>query len=99
MGRFPQLWPTVVGRWQPSTPQYPITVLSTRLTLHQILRPQLATFNVSGGLLRGLKVIKPIAWGWNIPGQNILIEDHFVDAKPDNGTRDDTISFPFNTYV
>jgi hypothetical protein len=35
--------------------------------------------------------------GWNIPGSNILIENHFVDARPDNSTRDSTISFPFNT--
>ncbi|KAF9529082.1 pectin lyase fold/virulence factor [Crepidotus variabilis] len=61
------------------------------------LRPQLATFNVTNGLLRGLKVIKPIAWGWNLPGKNIRVENHFVDAKPDNGTRDSTTSFPFNT--
>jgi hypothetical protein len=59
----------------------------------------LATFNVTGGLLRDLKVIKPIAWGWNLPGKNILVKNHFVDAMPNNGTRDDTISFPFNTYV
>ncbi|KAK0463055.1 pectin lyase fold/virulence factor [Desarmillaria tabescens] len=64
---------------------------------NRTLRPQLATFNVTNGLLRGLKVIKPVAWGWNLPGQNIRVENHFVDAKPDNGTRDDTTSFPFNT--
>ncbi|KDR74055.1 hypothetical protein GALMADRAFT_212234 [Galerina marginata CBS 339.88] len=58
---------------------------------------RLATFNVTNGLLRGLKVIKPVAWGWNLPGKNIRVENHFVDAKPDNGTRDNTISFPFNT--
>ena len=57
----------------------------------QILRPQLATFNVTNGLLRGLKVIKPVAWGWNLPGKNILVQNHFVDAKPDNGTRDNTV--------
>ncbi|RXW14388.1 hypothetical protein EST38_g11464 [Candolleomyces aberdarensis] len=62
------------------------------------LRPQLATFNVTNGFLSNLKVIKPIAWGWNLPGQNIRVENHFVDAKPDNATRDDTQSFPFNTY-
>ncbi|CAA7262631.1 unnamed protein product [Cyclocybe aegerita] len=64
---------------------------------NRTLRPQLATFNVTNGLLRGLKVIKPVAWGWNLPGKNIRVENHFVDAKPDNGTRDDTVSFPFNT--
>ncbi|KAJ7581561.1 pectin lyase fold/virulence factor [Mycena floridula] len=64
---------------------------------NRTLRPQLATFNVTNGLLRGLKVIKPVAWGWNLPGQNIRVENHFVDAKPDNGTRDNTVSFPFNT--
>ncbi|KAF9054257.1 pectin lyase fold/virulence factor [Panaeolus papilionaceus] len=64
---------------------------------NRILRPQLATFNVTNGLLRKLKVIKPIAWGWNLPGQNIRVEDHFVDAMPNNGTRTDTVSFPFNT--
>ncbi|KAJ2915343.1 hypothetical protein MD484_g5079, partial [Candolleomyces efflorescens] len=61
------------------------------------LRPQLATFNVTNGFLSNLKVIKPIAWGWNLPGQNIRVENHFVDAKPENATRDDTQSFPFNT--
>ncbi|KAJ8690609.1 hypothetical protein PTI98_012024 [Pleurotus ostreatus] len=66
---------------------------------NRILRPQLATFNVTNGLLRKLKVIKPVAWGWNLPGQNIRVEDHFVDAAPDNSTRDSTVSFPFNTYV
>ncbi|KAK0497826.1 pectin lyase fold/virulence factor [Armillaria luteobubalina] len=64
---------------------------------NRTLRPQLATFNVTNGLLRGLKVIKPVAWGWNLPGQNIRVENHFVDARPDNGTRDDATSFPFNT--
>ncbi|KAF8153996.1 pectin lyase fold/virulence factor [Crassisporium funariophilum] len=64
---------------------------------NRTLRPQLATFNVTNGLLRGLKVIKPVAWGWNLPGKNIRVENHFVDAKPDNGTRDNTVSFPFNT--
>jgi len=56
----------------------------------QILRPQLATFNVTNGLLHKLKIIKPIAWGWNLPGKNLRVEDHFVDAAPHNGTRDDT---------
>ncbi|KAF8918384.1 pectin lyase fold/virulence factor [Mucidula mucida] len=64
---------------------------------NRTLRPQLGTFNVTNGLLRGLKVIKPIAWGWNLPGQNIRVENHFVDAQPNNGTRDNTVSFPFNT--
>lgn len=57
----------------------------------KILRPQLATFNVTNGLLRDLKVIKPIAWGWNLPGKNIRVENHFVDAAPNNGTRDNTV--------
>uniref|UniRef100_A0A0W0G391 galacturonan 1,4-alpha-galacturonidase n=1 Tax=Moniliophthora roreri TaxID=221103 RepID=A0A0W0G391_MONRR len=64
---------------------------------NRILRPQLATFNVTNGLLSGLKVIKPIAWGWNLPGKNIRVENHFVDAQPDNATRTSTVSFPFNT--
>ncbi|KAF8890677.1 pectin lyase fold/virulence factor [Infundibulicybe gibba] len=54
-------------------------------------------FNVTNGLLRGIKVIKPVAWGWNLPGKNIRVENHFVDAKPDNSTRGNTVSFPFNT--
>ncbi|TEB19473.1 pectin lyase-like protein [Coprinellus micaceus] len=66
-------------------------------TGNRVLRPQLATFNVTNGLLRNLKVIKPIAWGWNLPGQNIRVENHFVDAAPNNATRDDSGSFPFNT--
>ncbi|KAJ6542736.1 pectin lyase fold/virulence factor [Mycena capillaripes] len=64
---------------------------------NRTLRPQLATFNITNGLMRNLKVIKPVAWGWNLPGTNIRVENHYVDAKPDNGTRSDTISFPFNT--
>ncbi|KAG6916825.1 hypothetical protein DXG01_005210 [Tephrocybe rancida] len=57
---------------------------------NRILRPQLATFNVTNGFLKNLKVIKPVAWGWNLPGKNIRVEDHFVDAAPNNGTRDST---------
>lgn len=63
----------------------------------RILRPQLATFNVSTGTIQNIKVIKPVAWGFNIPGTNIKVTDHFVDAAPNNGTRDQTTSFPFNT--
>ncbi|KAJ7789565.1 pectin lyase fold/virulence factor [Mycena olivaceomarginata] len=55
------------------------------------LRPQLATFNVTNGLMRNLKVIKPVAWGWNLPGTNLRVENHYVDAKPDNGTRWNTV--------
>ncbi|KAG6821856.1 hypothetical protein H0H92_000473 [Tricholoma furcatifolium] len=62
-----------------------------------VLRPQLATFNVTNGHMKNLKVIKPIAWGWCLPGKNLHVEHHYVDAKPTNATRDDTISFPFNT--
>ncbi|KAJ7200260.1 pectin lyase fold/virulence factor [Mycena rebaudengoi] len=64
---------------------------------NQTLRPYLATFNVTNGLMRNLKVIKPVAWGWNLPGTNLRIENHFMDAAPDNGTRWNTVSFPFNT--
>ncbi|KAJ7145795.1 pectin lyase fold/virulence factor [Mycena epipterygia] len=64
---------------------------------NRTLRPQLATFNITNGLMRNLKVIKPVAWGWNLPGTNLRVENHYVDAKPDNGTRSDTVSFPFNT--
>ncbi|KAJ7279087.1 pectin lyase fold/virulence factor [Mycena rebaudengoi] len=64
---------------------------------NRTLRPQLATFNVTNGLMRNVKVIKPIAWGWNLPGKNIRVENHFVDAQPNNGTRTNTVSFPFNT--
>ncbi|KAJ7269125.1 pectin lyase fold/virulence factor [Mycena rebaudengoi] len=64
---------------------------------NQTLRPYLATFNVTNGLMRNLKVIKPVAWGWNLPGTNLRVENHFMDAAPDNGTRWNTVSFPFNT--
>ncbi|CAG7850819.1 Probable exopolygalacturonase C; AltName: Full=Galacturan 1,4-alpha-galacturonidase C; AltName: Full=Poly(1,4-alpha-D-galacturonide)galacturonohydrolase C; Flags: Precursor [Serendipita indica DSM 11827] len=64
---------------------------------NRTLRPQLATFNVTKGWISKIKVIKPVAWGFNIPGVNITITDHFVDAAPGNSTRDSTISFPFNT--
>ncbi|KAG8949362.1 hypothetical protein FRC04_008597 [Tulasnella sp. 424] len=63
----------------------------------RILRPQLATFNVSTGTIQNIKVIKPVAWGFNVPGTNVKISNHFVDAAPNNGTRDQTTSFPFNT--
>ncbi|KAG9033790.1 hypothetical protein FS837_002384 [Tulasnella sp. UAMH 9824] len=63
----------------------------------RILRPQLATFNVSTGSISNIKVIKPVAWGFNIPGTNVKVSNHFVDAAPNNGTRDQTTSFPFNT--
>ncbi|KAG8993617.1 hypothetical protein FRB90_000651, partial [Tulasnella sp. 427] len=63
----------------------------------KVLRPQLATFNVSTGSIENIKVIKPIAWGFNLPGTNLKVKNHFVDAAPNNGTRDQTISFPFNT--
>ncbi|CAK5271405.1 unnamed protein product [Mycena citricolor] len=65
----------------------------------QTLRPQLATFNITTGLMRNIKVIKPIAWGWNLPGTNIRVENHFVDAQPSNASRWETISFPFNTQA
>ncbi|KAH7097874.1 pectin lyase fold/virulence factor [Auriculariales sp. MPI-PUGE-AT-0066] len=63
----------------------------------RISRPQLATLNVTNGLLSGLKVIYPVAWGFNLPGKNIRVENHYVWARPTNGTRDVTTSFPFNT--
>ncbi|KAJ7229494.1 pectin lyase fold/virulence factor [Mycena rebaudengoi] len=58
---------------------------------NQTLRPYLATFNVMNGLMRNLKVIKPVAWGWNLPGTNLRVENHFMDAVPDNGTRWNTV--------
>ncbi|KIM29881.1 glycoside hydrolase family 28 protein [Serendipita vermifera MAFF 305830] len=64
---------------------------------NRTLRPQLATFNVTNGSISKIKVIKPVAWGFNVPGVNITIKDHFVDAAPNNSTRDSTVSFPFNT--
>ena len=49
------------------------------------------------GQIANIKVIKPIAWGFGISGANIQIRNHFVDAAPNNGTRDQTTSFPSNT--
>ncbi|PVF94155.1 pectin lyase-like protein [Serendipita vermifera] len=60
-------------------------------------RPYMVTFNVNGGTISRMKVIKPIAHGFRIPGKNIVIKDHYVDAMPSNGTRDTAASFPFNT--
>jgi hypothetical protein len=37
------------------------------------------------------QVIKPVAWGWFLPGANLRVENHYMDAKPDNGTRLDTV--------
>ena len=61
----------------------------------QVSRPTMVQFNVSHGTISKMKVIKPIAQGFNIPGNNIIIKDHFVDAMPLNGSRDTTASFPF----
>ncbi|KIM28546.1 glycoside hydrolase family 28 protein [Serendipita vermifera MAFF 305830] len=60
-------------------------------------RPTMVQFNVSHGTISKMKVIKPVAQGFNIPGNNIIIKNHFVDAMPTNGSRDLTASFPFNT--
>ena len=79
-----------VIRWDPRC-FAPLQEAVNLIEYFQTLRPQLATFNVTNGLLRNLKIIKPIAWGWNLPGQNIRVENHFVDAAPVNGTRSDTV--------
>jgi galacturan 1,4-alpha-galacturonidase len=63
----------------------------------QTNRPRLATFKVKGGLLRNLKHHHMIAWAWELPGSDILVENYYTDNRPTNGTRDSTISFPFNT--
>jgi hypothetical protein len=55
------------------------------------------SFNVTNGKIANINVIKPIAAGFSVPGTNITIRNHFVDAMPVNGTRDQTTSFPFNT--
>ncbi|KAH8921542.1 glycoside hydrolase family 28 protein [Atractiella rhizophila] len=64
---------------------------------NQTNRPRLAVFNVTNGYLAKLKHKQMIAWSWSLPGSNILVEKCYSDNRPTNGTRDETISFPFNT--
>ena len=52
---------------------------------------------MTNGQIANIKVIKPIAWGFSITGQNIQITNHFVDAAPDNYYLGQTTSFPSNT--
>lgn len=58
-------------------------------------RPRMVLYDVDGGTIANMKVIKPIAHGFSIPGSNIKIKNHYVDAIPNNGTRDTSTSFPF----
>lgn len=60
-------------------------------------RPLMVMFNVSTGTVSKIKMIQQIAHGFNVPGKNIKITDHYVDSVPTNGTRDSPASFPFNT--
>ncbi|KAJ7737192.1 pectin lyase fold/virulence factor [Mycena olivaceomarginata] len=55
---------------------------------NQTLRPYLAMFNV----------IKPVAWGWNLPGTNLRVENHFTGLLHRIMGRAGTRFFPFNTY-
>jgi polygalacturonase len=52
---------------------------------------------VTNGQIANIKVYKPIAWGMSVSGTNVQVTNHFHDAAPINGTRDQAISFPSNT--
>jgi hypothetical protein len=54
-------------------------------------RPHLMSFNTTDGSMQHFKSRKPIAWGCQVSGKNIMITDTIVDAVS-NST-----SFPFNT--
>lgn len=54
-------------------------------------RPHLVSFNTTGGGMQHFKSRKPIAWGVQVSGSNIRIEDTVIDAFSTSG------SFPFNT--
>ncbi|KAJ7793013.1 hypothetical protein B0H14DRAFT_2623284 [Mycena olivaceomarginata] len=60
-------------------------------TTGDIQRDEWRVLSLDESLMRNLKVIKPVAWGWNLPGTNLRVENHYVDAKPDNGTRWNTV--------
>lgn len=53
-------------------------------------RPHLMSFNTTHGSLRHFKSRKPIAWGVQLIGDDIVVEDTIVDAYSTGG-------FPFNT--
>ncbi|KAK1979409.1 family 28 glycosyl hydrolase [Colletotrichum cereale] len=55
-------------------------------------RPRLMQFNVTDGVMRNAKSLKPIGRGFSIEGRNISISGAVVDARSDDGG-----GFPFNT--
>ncbi|KAK1989838.1 family 28 glycosyl hydrolase [Colletotrichum falcatum] len=55
-------------------------------------RPRLMQFNVTNGVMRNAKSMKPIARSFSIEGRNISISDAVVDARSDEGG-----GFPFDT--
>ncbi|KAK2014483.1 family 28 glycosyl hydrolase [Colletotrichum eremochloae] len=55
-------------------------------------RPHLMQFNVTNGVMRNAKSMKPIGRSFSIEGRNISISDAIVDARSEEGG-----SFPFNT--
>ncbi|RFU30468.1 hypothetical protein B7463_g5870, partial [Scytalidium lignicola] len=54
-------------------------------------RPHLMSFNTTDGSMKNMKSRKPIAWGFQITGNNIEVSDTIIDAYSTTG------SFPFNT--
>lgn len=54
-------------------------------------RPHLMSFNTTNGSMQYMKSRKPIAWGFQIIGNNVEISDTIIDAYSTSG------SFPFNT--
>ncbi|KAH8820137.1 pectin lyase fold/virulence factor [Xylogone sp. PMI_703] len=54
-------------------------------------RPHLMSFNTTNGSMKYMKSRKPIAWGFQLIGNNIEVSDTIIDAFSTTG------SFPFNT--
>ncbi|KAK1572962.1 family 28 glycosyl hydrolase [Colletotrichum navitas] len=54
--------------------------------------PHLMQFNITNGVMRNAKSMKPIGWSFSIEGSNISISDAVVDARSEEGG-----GFPFNT--
>lgn len=64
---------------------------------NQINRPRGIAFNmISGGVIRDMKIWKPIAWNFATSGSsNLLVTNNQIHAVSTDPQR----AFPFNTYV
>jgi galacturan 1,4-alpha-galacturonidase len=53
-------------------------------------RPHFFSFKVTSLRLRGLKILKPVAWVFSLGGEDVYMTDTVLDARSDDG-------FAFNT--